>query len=104
MIIYQDDEIDAQRPAPTDHDLAVHQPVVDAAEHDRHQGVPIALPPASAARAAASPAERSRWKTKSTSMARLTPVTTFTDGHRSQPVEHGEEAGAAGQVDEDHRR
>src|SRR3989454_5037046 len=57
----------------------MNETVVDPVERNgRAAGVRIALPPASAARRAASAGDRSRWNTKSSSMARFTPVTTAT--------------------------
>src|SRR3954462_3880745 len=79
LIIHQNNEIDAQGTAPPDHHLSVDKPVIDPAQHDGHQGSLIEAWPVAAARVAASWGESVRWKTKSTSMARLTPVTTLTD-------------------------
>src|SRR5216110_1007385 len=75
-VVHEHDEADAQRlPPPHDH-LAVNQAIVDPVEHDAHAaGVRIARLPASAARRAASTGGRSRWNTKSSSIARFTPVT-----------------------------
>jgi hypothetical protein len=53
-VIDQGDELDTQRPSPSDHDLPMDQAVVHSTQHDRHQGTRMALPPAAAARAAAS--------------------------------------------------
>src|SRR2546430_12122499 len=78
-VVHEHDEADAQRlPPPHDH-LAVNQAIVDPVEHDAHAaGVRIARLPASAARRAASSGGRSRWNTKSSSIARFTPVTSAT--------------------------
>src|SRR3954462_3754026 len=80
LIIDQDDEVDSQGAAPSDNYLAVDETVVDSAEHDRHQGILIDFSPAAMARVAASSGESVRWNTKSTSIARFTPVTTLTEG------------------------
>src|SRR6185503_7558445 len=80
LIINQDDEVDPQRPAPSDDYLAVDETVIDPAEHDGHQGILIDFSPAAMARVAASSGESVRWNTKSTSIARFTPVTTLTEG------------------------
>ena len=66
-----------ERLPPAHDDLTVDQAVIDAVERERHEDVTrIALPPASTARRAASAGGMSRLNTKSSSMARLTPVTT----------------------------
>src|SRR5205823_9381918 len=76
-VVHQHDESHVERFPPADHDLAVDQAVVDAVQRDAHAaGVRIARLPASAARRAASAGGRSRWNTKSSSIARFTPVTT----------------------------
>src|SRR5215204_2587259 len=80
LIVDQDDQVDPQRAAPSDHHLAVDETVVDSAEHDGHQGILIDFSPAASARAAASSGESERWNTKSTSIARFTPVMTLTEG------------------------
>src|SRR2546425_7733494 len=78
-VVHEHDEPQVERLAPADHDLPVNETVVDTVERNGHAaGVRIALPPASAARCAASAGDRSRWNTKSSSIARLTPVTTAT--------------------------
>src|SRR5436309_867980 len=78
-VVHQHDELRAQRLPPTHDYLSMDQPVVDPKQRDAHAaGVRIALVPASAARRAASAGDRSRWNTKSSSMARLTPVITAT--------------------------
>src|SRR5207249_7880273 len=93
LVIHEDDERRIQRLAPADHDLPVDEPVVDAVERDAHAaGVRIARAPASAARLAASAGGTSRWKTKSSSIARFTPVTTARStlprAYRTAPVRH----------------
>src|SRR2546422_9059135 len=75
-VVHHHDESDMERLPPAHDHLTVNQTVIDAVEHDTHAGVRIALLPASAARRAASSGGRSRWNTKSSSIARLTPVTT----------------------------
>jgi hypothetical protein len=49
LVVHQDDQIDSHRPAPADHHLAVDQPVVHPAQHNRHQGIRIDFSPAAAA-------------------------------------------------------
>src|SRR4029077_1406605 len=78
-VVHQHDESHVERFPPSDHDLAVDQAVVNAVQRDAHAtGVRIARLPASAARRAASAGGSSRWNTKSSSIARFTPVTTAT--------------------------
>src|SRR5439155_807420 len=78
-VVHHHDEADVERLSPAHDHLTVNQTVIDAVELDAHAaGVRIALLPASAARRAASSGGRSRWNTKSSSIARLTPVTTAT--------------------------
>src|SRR4029077_10341848 len=78
-VVYEHDESHVERFPPAHDHLAVNQPIVDAIQGDAHAaGVRIARLPASAARRAASAGARSRWKTKSSSIARFTPVTTAT--------------------------
>src|SRR5690349_17350443 len=77
LVVHQHDETDVERLAPTDHDLAVNETVVEPDQGQAHAaGMRIARDPASTARFAASAGGRSRWKTKSSSIARFTPVTT----------------------------
>src|SRR5690242_614464 len=76
-VVHEHDELHVERLPPAHDDLAVDQSIVDAIQGDTHAaGVRIARLPASAARRAASAGERSRWNTKSSSIARFTPVTT----------------------------
>src|SRR5712692_1540277 len=78
-VVHQHDEPGPERLAPPHDHLAVNQAIVDAVQRDAHAaGVRIALLPASAARRAASAGVTSRWNTKSSSIARFTPVTTAT--------------------------
>src|SRR5437879_13367363 len=71
-VVHEHDEPQVERLAPADHDLPVNETVVDAVERNGHAaGVRIALPPASAARRAASAGDRSRWNTKASSIARF---------------------------------
>src|SRR6267142_63388 len=77
LVIDEHDERDVERLSPANHDLPMDQAVIDAVQRQGHGRVTwIALPPASTARRAASAGEISRLNTKSSSMARLTPVTT----------------------------
>src|SRR5262245_32817623 len=76
LVIDQRDEPNAERAPPSNDHLTMDQPVIDAVEHERHQRDRIASPPLAAARRAASSAVAPRWNTKSTSIGRLTPVTT----------------------------
>src|SRR5437660_410426 len=77
LVIDEHDERDVERLAPADYDLPVDQAVIDAVQRQGHvRGTRIALPPASTARRAASAGGMSRLNTKSSNMARLTPVTT----------------------------
>src|SRR3989454_955639 len=74
-VVDEHDEAHVERLPPTHDHLAVNQTVVYSVEHDAHAaGVRMALLPASPARRAASRGGRSRWNTKSSSIARLTPV------------------------------
>src|SRR3954453_6341692 len=45
LIINQDDQVDAHRPAPSDDYLAVNETVINTAEHDGHSGYPDGLFP-----------------------------------------------------------
>ncbi len=77
LVIHQRDEPDVERASPPDDHLAMDQPVIDAmttGPTSARYGSPRR--PWSAARRAASSAEAPRWNTKSTSIGRLTPVTT----------------------------
>src|SRR3989441_5879163 len=92
-VVHQHDEPHVERFPPPHNHLPVDQSIVDAIQGDAHAaGVRIARLPASAARRAASPGGRSRWNTKSSSIARFTPVTTATSGlpraSRTQLVRH----------------
>src|SRR3989475_6945428 len=92
-VVHQHNEPDVQRlPPPHDH-LAVDQPIVEAVQGYAHAaGVRIARLPASTARRAASAGGMSRWNTKSSSIARFTPVTTATSvrprASRTELVRH----------------
>src|SRR5947208_7621395 len=78
-VVHEHDECHVERFPPADHDLPVDQAVVDSVQRDAHAaGVRIARLPASPAGRAASAGGRSRRKTKSSSIARFTPVTTAT--------------------------
>src|SRR2546430_4438069 len=60
-VVHEHDEPQVERLAPADHDLPVNETVVDTVERNGHAaGVRIALPPASAARRAASAGDSSR--------------------------------------------
>src|SRR5690349_21090173 len=92
-VVHEHDELHVERLPPAHDDLAVDQSIVDAIQGDTHAaGVRIARLPASAARRAASAGERSRWNTKSSSIARFTPVTTATSARprasRTELVRH----------------
>src|SRR4029077_12575180 len=78
LIVHQDHQLDPERAPPSHDDLAVDQAIVHPVDEDGHQGTLIARSPAAAARLAAASGVCDRWNTKSTSIARFTPVTTFT--------------------------
>src|SRR2546427_6121520 len=94
FVIDEDDERDVERLSPAHDDLPVDQAIIDAVERERHAGVTrIALAPASTARRAASAGEMSRLNTKSSSIARVTPVTTAMSApprfaYRAELVKH----------------
>src|SRR5436190_23184451 len=92
-VVHEHDECHVERFPQADQDLPVDQAVVDSVQRDAHAaGVRIARLPASAARRAASAGGRSRWNTKSSSIARFTPVTTATSdlprASRTELVRH----------------
>src|SRR5207245_8904823 len=78
-VVHEHDEPQVERLAPADHDLPVNETVVDTVERNGHAaGVRIALPPASAARRAASAGDSARRNTNASNIASFTPVTPAT--------------------------
>src|SRR5438093_5421330 len=78
-VVHQHNESHVQGFPPAHDHLAVDQAIVETIQGDAHAaGVRIARLPASAARRAASAGGISRWNTKSSNIARFTPVTTAT--------------------------
>src|ERR1700694_1937983 len=78
QVIHENQKSRVKRLAPTDHHLSMNQPVIDAVKVDPHQLRSTTISeafPRSAADLAASLGETSVLKTKSRSVARLTPLT-----------------------------
>src|SRR6185437_6675545 len=94
LVVNQGDEAQPQRLAPPHHHLPVDEAVIHPHHRETHAGgIRMARPPASTARCAASAGGSSRWKTKSRSMARFTPVTTamprpWSRAIRTAPARH----------------